>query len=94
MIPPFRFTGTPTDPFAGMVEFTWGGVLSGGGIGPSRPHAVSNDPTRRAADIRIDGFVIPFTLSPFCQGGITQNMYRIERKMLDSRTLLDSSMTL
>jgi hypothetical protein len=82
VIPSLRLTGTPTDPFAGMVDFTWGGVLSGGGSGPSRPHAVGNDATTRTTANRIDGFFIPFTLFTYAREALPMDMHQMIRKML------------
>ena len=81
VIPSLRLTGTSTDPFAGMVEFTWGGVLSGGGSGPSRPHAVSNDAAARTTADRIDGF-IPFMLFTYAREAFPMDKYQIGRKVL------------
>jgi len=61
-MPPGRSTGTFTVPFAGMVELTVGGVLSGGGTGPWRPHAVNNSAATRTSVDRIEDFFISFTL--------------------------------
>ncbi len=57
-MPPLRFTGTPTEPLAGTEEITFGGNLSGGGIGPFRPHARITSTAVVMDTLRIDGFFI------------------------------------
>ena len=81
VIPLLRLTGTSTVPFSGTVEFTWGGVLSGGGSGPLRPHAAGNDATIRTTANSSDGFFIPFTL--LCLGGITDEQASDKHKGAD-----------
>src|SRR5512143_730728 len=88
-IPPLRLTGTFNDPSEGNVDMTLGGVLSGGGTGPLRPHAVNNDATTRTIANRIDGFFISFTLVNLCRGGIVDGHASGQQDSvrLNSRTL-------
>jgi hypothetical protein len=57
-MPPLRFTGTSTEPLAGTEEITFGGNLSGGGIGPFRPHARINRTAVVITTLRINDFFI------------------------------------
>jgi hypothetical protein len=90
-MPPGRSTGTFTDPLEGMVELTVGGVLSGGGTGPLRPHAVSDNAAARTTANSTDSFFTPVAPFTYVQEELPVNMHQIGRKSarISSKTLFD-----